>query len=59
MPILGDSSYGSTLTFPMPHGIALHARSLQFHHPVTGVEMALVAPVPSSWADAGIIIVPG
>jgi len=56
MPIVGDSSYGSTLTFPSPQGIALHSRSLQFRHPITGIEMTLVAPLPSSWAAGGIIL---
>jgi 23S rRNA pseudouridine1911/1915/1917 synthase len=54
MPIVGDSAYGSTLNFPSPHGIALHARSLRFRHPMTGIDLSLEAPVPSSWTAAGI-----
>jgi 23S rRNA pseudouridine1911/1915/1917 synthase len=56
MPILGDATYGSPLPFPEPHGIALHARSLRFRHPTTGVELAIEAPLPSSWAAAGIVL---
>jgi len=56
MPVVGDSAYGSTLPFPVPHGIALHSRSLQFHHPITGIVTTLVAPLPSSWAARGIVL---
>jgi len=56
MPVVGDSAYGSTLPFPVPHGIALHSRSLQFHHPITGIETTLVAPLPSSWAALRMIL---
>ncbi|MFI5457852.1 MAG: RluA family pseudouridine synthase [Isosphaerales bacterium] len=56
MPVVGDSSYGSSLPFPMPHGIALHSRSVRFRHPVTGIETTLVAPLPSSWAAGGMIL---
>jgi 23S rRNA pseudouridine1911/1915/1917 synthase len=56
MPVLGDSAYGATLPFPVPEGIALHARSLEFRHPITGIRMKLAAPVPAAWAAAGIIV---
>jgi 23S rRNA pseudouridine1911/1915/1917 synthase len=56
MPILGDRAYGSTLSLPVPEGIALHARSLQFRHPITGIEITLAAPLPSLWTAAGIIL---
>jgi 23S rRNA pseudouridine1911/1915/1917 synthase len=56
MPILGDSTYGSTSPSVLPQGIALHARSLQFHHPITGIAMTLVAPLPATWAAAGIVL---
>jgi 23S rRNA pseudouridine1911/1915/1917 synthase len=56
MPVVGDSAYGSTRSFPVPSGIALHARSLEFRHPITGSAMTLLAPVPVSWADAGMIL---
>jgi 23S rRNA pseudouridine1911/1915/1917 synthase len=54
LPILGDHSYGSTAAAPLPRGIALHARALEFYHPTSGSRLRLVAPVPSSWKDAGI-----
>jgi 23S rRNA pseudouridine1911/1915/1917 synthase len=50
MPVVGDSSYGSSLPFPVPQGIALHSRSLRFHHPSTGAPTTLLAPLPRSWA---------
>jgi 23S rRNA pseudouridine1911/1915/1917 synthase len=56
MPILGDSLYGSRLPFSEPHGIALHARSLRFRHPITGADLSLQAPLPSAWADVGIVL---
>ena len=56
MPIVGDSAYGSRLPSPAPGGIALHSRTLRFHHPTTGAQTTLVAPLPSSWQAAGIIL---
>ena len=56
MPILGDSTYGATIPAPLPRGIALHARALSLNHPITGVELTLVAPLPSTWADGGIVL---
>jgi 23S rRNA pseudouridine1911/1915/1917 synthase len=56
MPILGDSAYGSTIPYPLARGIALHARALSLKHPITGVAMTLVAPLPSTWADGGIAL---
>jgi len=56
MPILGDSTYGSPLPFAEPQGIALHARSLRIRHPITRAELTLVAPLPPSWAAAGIVL---
>jgi 23S rRNA pseudouridine1911/1915/1917 synthase len=56
MPILGDSTYGSALPFSLPQGIALHARALQFHHPITGIEITLLAPLPAAWAASGIVL---
>ncbi len=46
-PILGDRKYGSTTSFPS--GIALHARELQFTHPIQKSPVHLVAPLPPSW----------
>ncbi len=56
MPILGDSTYGSSLPFEPPPAIALHARRLQVLHPITGTEMVLTAPLPPEWAEQGIIL---
>jgi hypothetical protein len=56
MPILGDRIYGSTAASPLSQGIALHARVLTFYHPVTGSPMRLIAPIPRSWKEAGILL---
>ncbi len=50
-PILGDVKYGSTR--PFPHGIALHARSLQIEHPTRREPLPFVAPVPCCWREFG------
>jgi 23S rRNA pseudouridine1911/1915/1917 synthase len=55
-PILGDSTYGATLPTPISPGIALHARLLTVRHPILNQELKLVAPLPSTWAIAGIIL---
>jgi 23S rRNA pseudouridine1911/1915/1917 synthase len=46
-PILGDRKYGSRVAFP--RGIALHARQLEFDHPVRNERLTLTAPTPKSW----------
>ena len=56
LPILGDSAYGSTILSALSSGIALHARALSLNHPITGAELTLVAPLPSTWADGGIAV---
>jgi 23S rRNA pseudouridine1911/1915/1917 synthase len=56
MPIVGDEIYGSTSPFGTAHAIALHAWSLRVRHPITNTDMTLVAPLPPTWADAGIIL---
>jgi 23S rRNA pseudouridine1911/1915/1917 synthase len=56
MPIVGDTIYGSSLPSPSPPGIALHARALALSHPVTGGAMRLVAPLPETWAQSGIVL---
>ena len=48
LPIVGDSTYGSTRSFP--EGIALHARSLTVEHPILRRPLVLEAPLPGSWA---------
>lgn len=47
-PLLGDQKYGSLRSFPA--GIALHARSLTFLHPIRYEPVTVTAPVPESWA---------
>ena len=49
-PILGDKKYGSRR--PFPAGIALHARSLAFDHPISRQRIELIAPLPSAWGDS-------
>lgn len=44
-PIKGDLKYGFARSNP-DGGIALHARSLQFTHPVSKTSVEIVAPVP-------------
>jgi 23S rRNA pseudouridine1911/1915/1917 synthase len=46
-PIYGDSKYGSIHTFG--RGIALHARSLTFLHPVRYEPITLTAELPRTW----------
>ncbi len=44
-PIVGDETYGGTQVYK-PTTIALHARSLELRHPVTGEQVRVKAPVP-------------
>ena len=46
-PILGDRKYGST--DEITSGIALHASSLEFIHPVKKDQLKLEAPLPKQW----------
>lgn len=46
-PIYGDAKYGAVHTFPP--GIALHARSLTFLHPVRYEPVTVTAEVPREW----------
>jgi 23S rRNA pseudouridine1911/1915/1917 synthase len=54
-PILGDSQYGSVTSFGPAtddfrrRWIALHARSLEFRHPMTRQLVNQTAPLPSAW----------
>lgn len=58
--LLGDALYGSTLPFgpavelPRDRIIALHARSLILHHPLSYEALTLTAPLPAPWLDLGI-----
>jgi len=45
-PIKGDLKYGFARSNPNG-GISLHARSIEFIHPVSKVQISLTAPVPS------------
>lgn len=53
--VLGDHLYGSDIPFGEQHAderlrsIALHARSLAFHHPMTHEPVQVVAPLPEDW----------
>lgn len=46
-PIYGDRKYGSARAFAS--GIALHARSLAFQHPVRQERIVLTAELPPAW----------
>jgi 23S rRNA pseudouridine1911/1915/1917 synthase len=46
-PVYGDARYGSA--HPFGRGIALHARSLTFQHPVRHEPVTLTAEVPRPW----------
>ena len=46
-PILGDRKYGSRR--PFAHGVALHARRLEFDHPVQHNRLEFIAPLPPAW----------
>jgi len=54
-PLLGDELYGSTVAFGPPQtderlrAIALHARQLEFRHPMTRAPVCAVAPVTADW----------
>jgi len=48
-PIMGDRVYGKADPKGVP--IALHARALQFRHPVTGEKLDLQAPLPAHWRE--------
>ena len=54
--VLGDVMYGSAVAFgPQPQdvrlrGIALHARSLSFLHPMTQTDVDVAAPLPAAWS---------
>jgi hypothetical protein len=39
---------------PFPAGIALHARELEFLHPVRRTPLRLIAPLPADWRHWGI-----
>jgi 23S rRNA pseudouridine1911/1915/1917 synthase len=45
-PVLGDKMYGAGGDKRIPDGIALHAWSIEFKHPVTGKNVKCMAPLP-------------
>ena len=58
-PIVGDGKYGGSEAFiaGLSNKLHLHARSVTFPHPITGVRMDIVAPLEGhcaeSWATLG------
>ncbi|GIW94740.1 MAG: RNA pseudouridine synthase [Pirellulaceae bacterium] len=54
-PVLGDWLYGSQIPFGPPvtderdRWIALHARKIEFLHPMTRQPVSVVAPIPECW----------
>ncbi len=59
-PILGDGKYGGAVAAGGgggTHGVHLHARSVEFRHPASRVELRVVAPLPrhmrETWARLG------
>jgi len=50
-PIVGDRKYGARLplTTAADHAIGLHARSISFDHPRTGIHQAVHANIPPGW----------
>jgi 23S rRNA pseudouridine1911/1915/1917 synthase len=51
-PVVGDKKYGGRRTFPA--GIALHARRIEFEHPVRRESIGVEAPGPAAWRKLGI-----
>ncbi len=52
-PVKGDLKYGDRRSNP-DGSISLHARRIQFVHPVSGKEIDIIAPVPAGdrlWAE--------
>ena len=47
VPIKGDLKYGAARSNP-DGGISLHARKLEFEHPVTKEKLEIIAPVPQN-----------
>ncbi|WP_207399308.1 RluA family pseudouridine synthase [Bremerella alba] len=59
-PVLGDNLYGGCEAFgpkvedTRHHHIALHARRLQFRHPMVEEQVDVTAPLPLSWQESEI-----
>lgn len=62
LPLLGDSLYGSQLTFgpwsddERARLISLHARSIRLRHPMTREPLHVIAPLPELWRDYGVVV---
>ncbi|MEL0095109.1 MAG: RNA pseudouridine synthase [Planctomycetaceae bacterium] len=60
-PIIGDALYGSVSMFGEHHEderrrcIALHSRRLRIRHPMVDETVDMTAPLPDTWAMAGIL----
>jgi 23S rRNA pseudouridine1911/1915/1917 synthase len=54
LPIWGDAAYGALRAFPL--GIALHARSLTLWHPALHQPLCVIAPLPTTWTEAGVTV---
>lgn len=60
-PIVGDAQYGSVLPFgPVTDDfrrrwIALHARRLEFRHPMTREIVNQIAPLPAAWRPLSVL----
>lgn len=55
IPILGDRKYGSDTAFP--NGIALHALSLQFRHPVLPELVTISTLPPAPWPAWALAVI--
>ncbi|CAD2216511.1 23S rRNA pseudouridine1911/1915/1917 synthase [Angomonas deanei] len=52
MPILGDVDHGGAVCVtPLFERVALHASSVTFNHPTTGVSTCVKSPIPSSFLE--------
>lgn len=60
-PILGDELYGSTQPFGAQsvdlrsRQIALHARRIEFYHPMQDEQVKVCAPFPEIWEDSEFV----
>lgn len=60
--VLGDEMYGSQVPFgpasedPRNRAIALHARSIVFHHPTGNTRIRIEASLPDYWAELDLAI---
>ena len=52
LPLIGDGLYGSKDVTPLISRTALHARSIEFTHPVTYEVLSLSAPYPNDFISA-------